>query len=77
MRTALLTAALVCSSLACAQSGPMTLKQCIDYALSHNITIKRSENTARQQDVDLSTARNSRLPDLNAVRWNSSTSDAD
>ena len=66
MRTALLTAALVCSSLACAQSGPMTLKQCIDYALSHNITIKRSENTARQQDVDLSTARNSRLPDLNA-----------
>ena len=66
MRTALLTVALVCSSLACAQSGPMTLKQCIDYALSHNITIKRSENTARQQDVDLSTARNSRLPDLNA-----------
>ena len=43
-----------------------TLRQCADYAVSHNISIKQRENQCRQQQLQLSTARNSRLPDLNA-----------
>jgi outer membrane protein len=43
-----------------------TLAKCIDYALEHNISVKQYENQRRQQEVQLSTARNQRLPDLNA-----------
>lgn len=41
-----------------------TLKECIDYALAHNISVKQQENTRRQKEIDLSTSRNSRLPNL-------------
>ncbi len=58
--------AAACAAAAHTQPRPMTLKECIDYAASRNITIKRSENAARQQRVELSAARDSRLPDLNA-----------
>lgn len=44
----------------------MTLAQCIDYAVSHNVNVKRYANNVKQQKVQLSTARNSRLPDLTA-----------
>lgn len=43
-----------------------TLRQCIDYALENNITVKQQDVTRRQNEVQLSTAKNSRLPDLNA-----------
>ncbi|MBR1687011.1 MAG: TolC family protein [Prevotella sp.] len=43
-----------------------TLRQCIDYALAHNIGIKQAENQCRQQELQLSTARNARLPNLDA-----------
>ncbi len=49
----------------CAQQ-PWTLEQCIDHAVTHNIVIRQRENMTRQQSIQLSTARNSRLPDLNA-----------
>jgi outer membrane protein len=42
-----------------------TLRECCDYAVAHNITIKQQENQCRQQEIRLSTARNQRLPDLN------------
>lgn len=44
----------------------MTLAQCIDYAVSHNVNVKRYANNVEQQKIQLSTARNSRLPDLTA-----------
>lgn len=44
----------------------MTLAQCIDHAVSHNVNVKRYANNVEQQKVQLSTARNSRLPDLTA-----------
>ena len=43
-----------------------TLPECIDYAIEHNISLKQRENTRRQSEVSLNTAKNSRLPDLNA-----------
>ena len=41
-----------------------SLRECCDYAISHNIGILQQENQCRQQELQLSTARNSRLPDL-------------
>ena len=43
---------------------PWTLKQCCDYAVEHNIAIKQQENQRQQRELQLSTARNQRLPDL-------------
>ena len=42
------------------------LRECCDYAIEHSIPIKQQENQRRQQEVQLSTSRNSRLPDLSA-----------
>lgn len=42
-----------------------TLRQCIDYAIEHNLTIKQQEATAEQNKIELNTAKNSRLPNLN------------
>lgn len=41
-----------------------TLRQCIDYAIEHNLTIKQQEATAEQNKIELNTAKNSRLPNL-------------
>ena len=43
-----------------------SLRECCDYAVAHNISIKQQENKCRQQELQLSTAKNSRLPDLSA-----------
>ena len=45
---------------------PWTLEQCIEHAVSHNISLKQQEANVEKQGLQLSTARNSRLPDLNA-----------
>lgn len=49
-----------------AQTRQWTLSQCIDHAISHNISIKQKANQCKQREYQLSTARNSRLPDLSA-----------
>ncbi len=41
-----------------------TLRQCADYAIAHNISIRQRANAERQHDLQLSTAKNSRLPNL-------------
>ena len=51
---------------ASAQSKQWTLRQCADYAIEHNISIKQWDNQCKQRDIQLSTAKNSRLPDLSA-----------
>lgn len=43
-----------------------TLRECCDYAVSHNISVKQQENQLRQRELQLETARASRLPDLSA-----------
>ena len=45
---------------------PWTLQQCIDYALEHNIQVKQQDVNRLQRELDVSTAKNSRLPDLSA-----------
>ncbi len=43
-----------------------SLKQCIEYALEHNISIKQRQKAVENSEVQLNSARNSRLPSLNA-----------
>jgi outer membrane protein len=40
------------------------LRECCDYAVANNISIKQQENQRRQEEIQLSTSKNSRLPDL-------------
>lgn len=42
-----------------------TLRQCIDYAIEHNIAIRQSANAVELSAVDISTAKWARLPNLN------------
>ena len=43
-----------------------SLRQCIDYAVEHNIQVKLREVSRMQRELDVNTAKNSRLPDLSA-----------
>jgi len=52
------------SQFAMAQQKQWSLRECCDYAVEHNITIKQQENQCRQQEIQLSNAKNQRLPDL-------------
>ena len=54
------------ASIDCQAQQLWTLRQCMDYAIEHNISIKQQDNVRRQQELSLSTSRNSRLPDLSA-----------
>ena len=49
-----------------AQTRAWDLRECCTYAVEHNISIKQRENNREQRELQLSTAKNSRLPDLNA-----------
>lgn len=41
-----------------------TLSDCIDYAIEHNLTVQKKEIARQQQEVELNTAKFSRLPNL-------------
>lgn len=43
-----------------------TLRECIDYAIKNNIEIRQQEIKKQNAEISLSTAKNSRLPNLNA-----------
>jgi len=47
-----------------AQPRLWSLRECCDYAVANNISIKQQENACRQQEIQLSTSKNSRLPDV-------------
>ncbi len=50
-----------------------SLRRCIDYAVDHNIDIRRAANAAEQSSVEANTAKWARLPNLNASAgqsWN-------
>jgi outer membrane protein len=43
-----------------------TLRQCVDYAVENNIELRQQALNVKSAEIDLSTSKNSRLPDLNA-----------
>lgn len=45
---------------------PWTLKQCIDYALEHNLSVQQSSLNVQQKEIALSTAQARRLPGVSA-----------
>lgn len=49
-----------------AQTKKWTLEQCIEYALNHNIDVKKSANQINALEIKKSTLKNCFLPDLNA-----------
>ena len=49
-----------------AAQTPWSLQQCCDYAVAHNIAIRQQQNRCDQQAIQLSNAKNQRLPDLSA-----------
>lgn len=61
-----LTGAITCSAQeADTPLRNYTLRQCIDYAIEHNITVRQSANAVAQSAVEISTAKWARLPNLN------------
>ena len=54
------------SSVAIPVAHAWSLRECCDYAIEHSIPIKQQENQRRQQEIQLSTSLNSRLPDVSA-----------
>lgn len=59
-------AALLSITSALSAQQQWTLRQCIDHALQNNISLKRQSNQNEQKAIQVSTARNARLPNLNA-----------
>lgn len=62
------TIALALAAAAClpaAAQDQCDLRKCIDHAIAHNLSIKQQEAVRDQSEVDLNTARWSRLPNLN------------
>ncbi|WP_108823285.1 TolC family protein [Dysgonomonas sp. Marseille-P4361] len=43
-----------------------SLRQCVDYAIENNIDLKQQSLNVQNAEIELSTNKNSRLPDLNA-----------
>lgn len=63
-KNVVLIALVLLVSLDCLAQKQWTLRECAEYALSHNIGIQQKDLTRQQGEVRLSTAKNSRLPDL-------------
>ncbi len=48
------------------QYVPWTLTDCIDHALKHNLTVRQSEISVQQREIELSTQKSRMLPSLSA-----------
>jgi len=66
MKRILLALALLSPALAGAQDlrHPWTLRECLDWALGHNLTVKQSELNVAQHEIQLNTSENSWLPNV-------------
>ncbi len=67
MRSIITFAALAvvfCPAALAQEQEPWSLKDCIDYALEHNISVRQSQITVEQKEIDLNTAQGRRLPGL-------------
>jgi outer membrane protein len=77
MKNLFFTLALFCLCAANAQTKKWTLKECVSYALSHNISIQQSELDLKNAEIDLKGAKGNFLPNLNASlghSWNNGLS---
>jgi len=66
MKKSIIIVILLFGVLAQAQSKKWTLKECVQYALENNISVKQSELDIELADVDKLTAKGNFIPSLNA-----------
>lgn len=67
MKRSILLLCCLCLSVLCIQAQKRwSLRECIDYAVEHNIEIQQEALKVKNAEVDLSTSKNSRLPNLSA-----------
>lgn len=62
----LLLSMMLAAGLGAAAQQTMTLEQCIDYALAHNLTVKQQDVSLRRSSQELESSRNQRLPQVGA-----------
>ena len=66
MKKIILISTLLISSVCLLAQEKWSLRQCIEYAIENYIEIKQQALNVKSSEIELSTAKNSRLPDLNA-----------
>lgn len=66
MKNSIIIVLLLFGVLAQAQHKKWTLKECVEYALENNISVKQSELDMKLADVDKLTAKGNFIPTLNA-----------
>lgn len=67
MKRAFFSIAIIVSAItASAETRQWTLRQCIDYALEHNITVKQQQNATESQRIQLYDNRGNHLPTVDA-----------
>jgi len=49
-----------------ATGAPWSLRECIQYALDHNLSVQQGALQVQQREIDLNTAKNNRLPGVSA-----------
>ena len=60
----IIVALILMSPMAVQAQQKWTFRQCIDYAVEHNLKIKQQTLTRQQRELDVDNARHARLPDL-------------
>lgn len=72
-RTIILLITVCCLSAQAQAQERWSLRQCIDYAIEHNVSIRQTANAAEQSAIEVNTAKWARLPNLNGSAgqsWN-------
>ncbi len=73
MKKILFTVAIIYSVASSAQTKKWSLRDCVAYAIEHNISIQQSELDLKNAEIDLKGAKGNFLPNLNASMghsWN-------
>ncbi|MBK5720982.1 TolC family protein [Dysgonomonas sp. Marseille-P4677] len=66
MKKYIISCGLLLMSFYIQAQGKWTLRQCVDHAVQNNIELKQQSLNVKNSEINLSTSKNSRLPDLNA-----------
>ncbi len=66
MRKLIISCGLLCLCICIQAQKKWTLRECINYAIENNIELRQQALSVKNSEIDLSTSKNSRLPDLKA-----------
>lgn len=66
MKKLIISCGLLCLCLCIQAQKKWTLRECVDYAVENNIELRQQAINVKKSEIDLSTSKNERLPDLNA-----------